>query len=83
MAMMSTLVSVFSGFYPEANPAFVGQNIYKTQKERDVHIHRMLGCVPAVAASIYNVYTSQSSKNTWVANNSPDKPLPDPKLGYV
>jgi citrate synthase len=82
MAMMSTLVSVFSGFYPEANPAFVGQNIYKTQKERDVHIHRMLGCIPAVAASIYNVYTNQSRKNTWV-NNSGDKPLPDPKLGYV
>ena len=24
MAMMSTLISVFSSFYPEANPAFVG-----------------------------------------------------------
>jgi len=24
MAMLSTLISVFSGFYPEANPAFVG-----------------------------------------------------------
>lgn len=30
MAMLSTLVSVFSSFYPEANPAFVGQNIYNT-----------------------------------------------------
>jgi hypothetical protein len=30
MAMMSTLMSVFSSFYPEANPAFVGVNIYNT-----------------------------------------------------
>ena len=30
MAMLSTLMSVFSSFYPEANPAFVGLNIYST-----------------------------------------------------
>jgi len=56
MAMMSTLMSVFSSFYPEANPAFKGVNIYNTQKERDVHIHRILGVAPAVAAACYRLY---------------------------
>jgi len=32
MGMLSTLVAAMSSFYPEANPAFVGQAIYKTQK---------------------------------------------------
>lgn len=57
MAMMSTLMSVFSSFYPEANPAFKGVNIYNTQKERDVHIHRILGVAPAVAAACYRLYS--------------------------
>lgn len=57
MAMLSTLMSVFSSFYPEANPAFVGLNIYSTQKERDVHIHRILGLAPAVAAATYRIFT--------------------------
>jgi hypothetical protein len=56
MAMLSTLMSTFSGFYPDANPAFVGLNVYKTQKERDVHIHRILGCAPALAATIFRVH---------------------------
>jgi len=57
MAMLSTLVSVFSSFYPEANPAFAGLNIYGTQKERDVHIHRIIGVAPAVAAACFRIYT--------------------------
>ena len=31
MAMMSTLFAAMSSFYPEANPAYVGANIYKTR----------------------------------------------------
>ena len=31
MAMMSTLFAAMSSFYPEANPAYVGADIYKTR----------------------------------------------------
>jgi citrate synthase len=31
MGMMSTLMAALSSFYPEANPAYVGANIYNTQ----------------------------------------------------
>lgn len=53
MAMMSTLMAAMSSFYPEANPAYVGANIYKTRKERNKHIYRVLGCAPALAAACY------------------------------
>ena len=53
MAMMSTLIAAMSSFYPEANPAYVGANIYKTRQERNKHIYRVLGCAPAIAAACY------------------------------
>jgi len=53
MAMMTTLLAAMSTFYPEANPAYVGANIYKTRKERNKHIYRVLGCAPAIAAACY------------------------------
>lgn len=53
MGMMSTLMAAMSSFYPEANPAYVGANIYKEKKERNKHIYRILGCAPAVAAACY------------------------------
>ena len=53
MAMMSTLMAALSSFYPEANPAYVGANIYKTRQERNKHIYRVLGCAPAIAAACY------------------------------
>lgn len=53
MGMMSTLMAAMSTFYPEANPAYVGANIYKDKKERNKHIYRILGCAPAIAAACY------------------------------
>lgn len=53
MGMMSTLMAAMSTFYPEANPAYVGANVYKDKKERNKHIYRILGCAPAVAAACY------------------------------
>jgi len=53
MAMMSTLMAAMSSFYPEANPAYVGANIYKTRQERNKHIYRVMGCAPAIAAACY------------------------------
>lgn len=53
MAMMSTCMAALSSFYPEANPAYVGANIYKTRQERNKHIYRVMGCAPAIAAACY------------------------------
>jgi citrate synthase len=53
MGMMSTLIAALSTFYPEANPAFVGADVYKPVKERNKHIYRILGCAPAIAAACY------------------------------
>mmetsp|Transcript_20092 Transcript_20092/g.19058 ORF Transcript_20092/g.19058 Transcript_20092/m.19058 type:complete len:207 (-) Transcript_20092:656-1276(-) len=53
MGMMTALIASLSTFYPEANPAFVGPNIYKSKKERNKHIYRILGCAPAIAAACY------------------------------
>lgn len=53
MAMLSTAIAAMSSFYPEANPAYVGAKIYDTQKERNKHIYRVLGCAPAIAAACY------------------------------
>ena len=53
MGMMSTLIAAMSSYYPEANPAYVGANVYKDKKERNKHIYRILGCAPAIAAAVY------------------------------
>lgn len=53
MAMMTTLMAALSSFYPEANPAYVGPNIYKEKEERDKHIIRVLGSAPTIAAACY------------------------------
>ena len=71
MGMMSTLIAALSSFYPEANPAYSGANVYKDHKFRNVHIYRILGCAPAIAAACYRHKTG--------------KPVNKPKesLGYV
>jgi citrate synthase len=53
MGMMSTLIAALSTFYPEANPAYNGPNVYKKKKDRNTHIYRILGCAPAIAAACY------------------------------
>ena len=53
MGMMSTCIAAMSSFYPEANPAYVGANIYKDKNERNKHIYRVLGCAPMIAAACY------------------------------
>lgn len=53
MGMMSTLMAAMSTFYPEANPAYVGPDIYKETRERNKHIYRIIGCAPAIAAACY------------------------------
>ena len=53
LGMMTTLIAAMSSFYPEANPAYVGANIYKGKQERNKHIYRILGSAPAIAAACY------------------------------
>ena len=69
--MMATLMAAMSSFYPEANPAYVGANIYKTRKERNKHIYRVLGCAPAIAAACYRHRIGKSINN------------PRQDLGYI
>ena len=71
MGMMSTLIAAMSSFYPESNPAYVGANIYKDKKERNLHIYRVLGCAPMIAAACYR--------------HRVGKPIisPNENLGYV
>jgi len=71
MGMMSTLIAAMSSFFPESNPAYVGANIYKDKQERNMHIFRVLGCAPAIAAACYR--------------HRVGKPIipPNESLGYV
>lgn len=72
MGMLLTLVSCLSSLYPESNPAYSGGKIgYKTQTERDLHIHRIVACVPALAAACLRVFNKQPIVE------------PDSSLGYV
>ena len=71
MGMMSTLMAAMSSFYPEANPAYVGANIYKDVKERNKHYYRVLGCAPAIAAACYRHLQGKSINK------------PNENLGYV
>jgi citrate synthase len=71
MGMMSTLIAATSTFFPEANPAYVGANVYKDKKVRNTHIYTLLGCAPAIAAACYR--------------HKAGKPInqPNENLGYV
>ena len=61
MGMLLTLVSCMSSLYPESNPAYSGGKIgYKSQEERDLHIHRVLGCMPAMAAACLRILNKQA-----------------------
>lgn len=71
MGMMSTLIAALSTYYPEANPAYVGAQVYKDKKVRNAHIYNLLGCAPAIAAACYR--------------HKAGKPInqPNENLGYV
>ena len=72
MGMLQSLIACLSSCHPESNPAYYGGNFgYKTQEERDIHIHRVLGQVPAIAATCMRIFQGQ------------DIVEPDVNLGYV
>jgi len=46
-------VAALSTFYPEANPALSGQDIYKSLTMRNKQIYRIIGKLPTIAACAY------------------------------
>ena len=71
MGMLSTLIAAMSTFYPEANPAYVGANIYKSKQERNKHIYRVLGSATSIAAACFR------HRNGLPLNQ------PDSNLGFI
>ena len=72
MGMLLALMSCLGSLYPESNPAYSGGKIgYKTQEERDIHIHRVIGCAPAIAAACLRIFNGQPIVK------------PDPSCGYI
>ena len=53
MGMLISIISALSTFHPEANPALVGQDVYKDLKLRNKQIHRIIGAMPTMAAFVY------------------------------
>lgn len=53
MGMLISTISAMSTFYPEANPALEGSDIYKNQSLMNKQIFRLLGKMPTIAACAY------------------------------
>ena len=53
MGMLISTIAALSTFHPEANPALVGQDVYKDMQLRNKQIHRIIGCMPTMAAFVY------------------------------
>jgi len=53
MGMVISTVSAMSTFYPEANPALQGHDIYQNESLRNKQIFRILGKMPTIAACAY------------------------------
>ncbi|GMG98493.1 hypothetical protein Nepgr_000333 [Nepenthes gracilis] len=53
MGVLVSAMSALSVFYPDANPALRGQNLYTSKQVRDKQIARVLGKAPTIAAAAY------------------------------
>lgn len=53
MGMIISAVTALSTFYPEANPALAGQEVYANLALRNKLIHRIIGTMPTIAAMAY------------------------------
>ncbi|KAM9964550.1 hypothetical protein ACTFIW_004320 [Dictyostelium discoideum] len=53
MGMLISSLSAMSTFYPEANPALAGVDIYKNKQLMNKQIFRILGKLPTIAACAY------------------------------
>jgi citrate synthase len=53
MGMLGSSISAISTIHPEANPALMGDKIYKDKKFVNKQIYRILGNTPTLAAYCY------------------------------
>lgn len=53
MGMLVSALSAMSTLHPEANPALMGDNIYKDRKFVNKQFFRLLGNIPTLAAYCY------------------------------
>jgi citrate synthase len=53
MGMLVSTVGAMGTLHPEANPALAGQECYKDKRLRNKQIHRLIGCMPTLAAFAY------------------------------
>jgi citrate synthase len=53
MGMLISCVAALSTFYPEANAALRGTDIYKSARIRNKQIYRLIGKLPTIAACAY------------------------------
>jgi citrate synthase len=53
MGMLVSTIAAVSTLHPEANPALAGQAVYDDKRLRNKQIHRMIGCMPTLAAYAY------------------------------
>lgn len=61
MSVLLTGLSALGGVHPEANPAIVGQNVYKDAVTRDKNIVRLIGKIPGLAAAAYHKHTGRKA----------------------
>eukprot|EP01102_Stenamoeba_stenopodia_P016406 TRINITY_DN5736_c0_g1_i2.p1 TRINITY_DN5736_c0_g1~~TRINITY_DN5736_c0_g1_i2.p1 ORF type:complete len:309 (+),score=81.08 TRINITY_DN5736_c0_g1_i2:107-928(+) len=53
MGMVISSMAALSTFYPEANPALQGVDIFKKEQVRNKQIYRIIGKMPTIAACAY------------------------------
>ena len=53
MGMLVSTMAAMSTLHPEANPALAGQGVYDDKRLRNKQIHRIVGCMPTLAAFAY------------------------------
>eukprot|EP00761_Pharyngomonas_kirbyi_P012275 gb/GECH01012302.1/.p1 GENE.gb/GECH01012302.1/~~gb/GECH01012302.1/.p1 ORF type:complete len:502 (+),score=142.09 gb/GECH01012302.1/:1-1506(+) len=73
MGMVISGVAALSTFYPDANPALAGQDVFKDERVRNKQIFRILGKLPTLAACAYRhrigrPYNTPNSKLHYTEN---------------
>lgn len=53
MGMLISSIAALSTFYPEANPALSGTDIYQSKSMRNKQVFRIIGKLPTIAACAY------------------------------
>lgn len=65
MGMVISTLAALSTFYPFANPALQGENLYMGEKIRNKQIFRLLGKLPTIAACAYRHRIGRFVTRAW------------------